>query len=126
VWHCHILSHEEYDMMRPVVVYSKPFAPTNANAAAAPGGVNVTWTDQSKNETGFTVQRATNAQFTVGLTNFTAPPNNGPMANPGGVGMTVTFTDATAAGGTTYYYRVKSFSPGLGSKWVKAPNPVTP
>jgi hypothetical protein len=40
--------------------------------------------------------------------------------------MTVTFTDTTAAGGTTYYYRVKSINHGLGSKWVKAPNPVTP
>ena len=22
VWHCHILEHEEHDMMRPLVVYS--------------------------------------------------------------------------------------------------------
>ena len=29
VWHCHILEHEEHDMMRPLVIYlaRQPFKP---------------------------------------------------------------------------------------------------
>jgi FtsP/CotA-like multicopper oxidase with cupredoxin domain len=96
VWHCHILGHEENDMMRAMILAVPPDAPTNLLATVPTGkpAVTLTWTDNSLNETGFTIQRATNSAFTVGLTTFTVGPGTG------------TFTDTTVKKGTTYYYRV--------------------
>ena len=53
VWHCHILAHEEMDMMRPLSLAVPPRAPTSATATAVPTGVQVTWTDNSVAETGY-------------------------------------------------------------------------
>ncbi len=65
VWHCHILSHEEMDMMRPQVVGVRPKAPSNLVARPSGTGINrqvsLTWVDNSLNETHFTVQRATSS-----------------------------------------------------------------
>jgi len=94
MWHCHILSHEEMDMMRPIAVVTKPKAPTTAAAALAIKAVQVTWADNSLNETGFVIERATDAAFTAGLTSFV-------------VGENVTsYTDTSVANSQTYYYRV--------------------
>ncbi len=54
VYHCHILSHEEMDMMRPVTVAIPP----NKADGLAFDGVNLTWNDNSINETSFLVQRS--------------------------------------------------------------------
>jgi FtsP/CotA-like multicopper oxidase with cupredoxin domain len=50
VWHCHLLSHEENDMMRPIVfqpgassTYVIPQAPTNVVATLGTGQVTVTF-----------------------------------------------------------------------------------
>jgi FtsP/CotA-like multicopper oxidase with cupredoxin domain len=96
VWHCHILSHEENDMMRSIVVRFGPNPPANliVRGAAGPTAV-LTWTDRSNNETGFTIERATDAVFTQGLTTFQVGAN------------VTTYTDTTVArNGTYYYYRV--------------------
>ncbi len=47
VWHCHILSHEEMDMMRPVTVHVvRRLAPIPVITATRAGSqVNLTWTD---------------------------------------------------------------------------------
>jgi hypothetical protein len=62
VWHCHILGHEENDMMRAVSFVVPPTAPTGVSATKGGGGAArrpvIRWTDQSLTETGFTVQRA--------------------------------------------------------------------
>jgi FtsP/CotA-like multicopper oxidase with cupredoxin domain len=62
VWHCHILSHEEMDMMRPISVSSPPLAPTALGGTSTTQGnaqtIVLTWTDESSNETGFMVQRS--------------------------------------------------------------------
>ena len=58
VWHCHILSHEEMDMMRPQSAAVPPIAPTGLTATLGAGGVGLSWADNSKNETGFVVRRA--------------------------------------------------------------------
>jgi FtsP/CotA-like multicopper oxidase with cupredoxin domain len=55
VWHCHILGHEENDMMRAMILGVAPKAPSNL---AHPSGDTLTWTDNSLNETGFTVETA--------------------------------------------------------------------
>jgi len=59
VWHCHILSHEEMDMMRPVAVATQPIAPDGLTYRLNGNGrrVILTWNDNSINETAFVVQR---------------------------------------------------------------------
>jgi len=107
VWHCHILSHEEMDMMRAVVLL------TPRNLAAAPvltvsPAFVLAWTDGTPvadpatlgnpaNEIGFRVERATNA--------------NGPWAVLGtALANGTTFTDGTATAGGYYLYRVVAFN----------------
>jgi len=102
VWHCHILGHEENDMMRPMVLAVPPVLPGTPAAVHIGSGVGqsirVTWKDNSLNETGFTIQRAT----AVG-----GPWTDVGTALPGtGVGSTVTFNDTSVARFTTYFYRV--------------------
>ncbi|BDG01399.1 hypothetical protein [Anaeromyxobacter oryzae] len=97
VWHCHILGHEENDMMRAMAFVVPPAAPSAAAATVTGTSksqkVVVTWADNSANETGFTVQRA--------------PAATGPWTSVGSVAPDVTtFTDATVAKRTTYWYRV--------------------
>ena len=44
VWHCHILGHEENDMMRPIIYQVPPAAPSGLVAADDPtiaGQVNI-------------------------------------------------------------------------------------
>jgi hypothetical protein len=66
---------------------------------ATPGGAGqivLTWADNSGNEAGFEIDRATNSTFTSGLVTTTAPMNA---------------TGATIGGltaGTTYYFRVRA------------------
>ena len=61
VLHCHILSHEEMDMMRSQGVAVNPVAPTFISAVRSGTGPNrqyaVNWTDNSKNETAFVIER---------------------------------------------------------------------
>ena len=103
VVHCHILGHEENDMMRPQMLAIPPDSPSNVTATPnplpPPYNVVVTWVDQSINETGFTVQRATNLNGPWLSLTPAAP------AAPG-KGTVMSFTDNTAARRTSYYYRV--------------------
>ena len=65
VYHCHILSHEEMDMMHTQVVGIAPAEPTFISAVASGSGNNrrytITWTDNSKNETAFVIERSSSA-----------------------------------------------------------------
>ena len=56
--------------------------------------VNLTWTDNSLNETSFKIERANDAGFTTGLVTFMLGPN------------VTTLADNSAGSSTTYYYRV--------------------
>jgi len=105
VWHCHILSHEEMDMMHSLVYAVPPTAPTGLTAAwnQSTGGnrrVTLMWTDNSDKEAGFTIQRATNETFTTGLTTFNV------AANPLKAPTNLTYVDSTIAIDTKYWYRV--------------------
>jgi hypothetical protein len=93
-----------------------PAAPTNTNAVVARNGgndrVTLTWTDNANNETGFRIQRATNAAFTAGLTTTTIAAN------------TVTFTQSVARA-RTYYYRIQVYNSAGASVWVNfTPSPI--
>jgi FtsP/CotA-like multicopper oxidase with cupredoxin domain len=94
VWHCHLLAHEENDMMHGIAVGIAPPAPTNLQAVPTTLAVRLTWTDNSLNETGFTIQRAGDAGFTTGLMTFTVGEN------------VTTYLDYSVIGFSTYYYRV--------------------
>ncbi len=98
VWHCHILAHEEMDMMHSLAFAVPPVAPSGLAAVLAGNGNNrradLTWVDKSLNETGFTIQRATNNAFTGILTTFTVGTN------------VTTYSNAIGNTNQTYYYRV--------------------
>ncbi|MDP9172954.1 MAG: fibronectin type III domain-containing protein [Planctomycetota bacterium] len=80
-----------------------PAASTNLTVAANSLGQPVlTWFDNSTNETGFRIDRATDILFTANMKTVTIA-----STNPASVGM-MTFTDTSAAAGVTYYYRVRA------------------
>ncbi len=85
--------------------------PTNLVVTATSGNqVVVTWTDNSSAETAYKVERSTDGTtWTV----FTAAAN------------ATTYTDSTAAAGTTYIYRVKASKSGNASAYVTAPAVTT-
>jgi FtsP/CotA-like multicopper oxidase with cupredoxin domain len=97
VWHCHILSHEEMDFMHSLVFAVPPKAPTGlaGTALTGPPRVNLTWTDNSSNEVGWRIQKATDANFTIGVTDI-------PIATPN----VTAFQDSNVTLGSTYWYRV--------------------
>ena len=73
-----------------------PASPSNLNAlAAGPTAVNLTWTDNSNNETGFIIERQTGSSGTWQPLTTTAA-------------GAVAYTDTTAGAGTTYTYRVRA------------------
>jgi FtsP/CotA-like multicopper oxidase with cupredoxin domain len=105
VWHCHLLGHEENDMMRPMIVAVNPQAPINLNVTLtgtkAKPSITLNWTDNSTNEYNWTVQRATSASGP--WTNIaTWLSTTGPAIG----GTPITYIDATVVKTTTYYYRV--------------------
>jgi FtsP/CotA-like multicopper oxidase with cupredoxin domain len=61
VYHCHILSHEEMDMMHAQAVAVAPVAPTGLTATRVGTGnkqaYELSWMDNSKNETAFVIER---------------------------------------------------------------------
>jgi FtsP/CotA-like multicopper oxidase with cupredoxin domain len=96
--HCHLLSHEEMDMMHAIAFAVPPQAPSDLVATVTISGssLDLNWVDNSISETGFLIQRAKDAAFTVDLTEFSVGPN------------VVTYTDTSIVPGTTYYYRVRA------------------
>jgi FtsP/CotA-like multicopper oxidase with cupredoxin domain len=99
VWHCHILGHEENDMMRAMIMVVAPAAPgiptVTQPGTSLFGPVVLSWTNSAANATGFLIERAT---VTGGIT--------GAYASIGSVSNLTTFSDTTAARLTTYKYRV--------------------
>jgi FtsP/CotA-like multicopper oxidase with cupredoxin domain len=107
VWHCHILSHEEMDMMRPVSLVLPPLAPSGLTNTLSGTGTTrravLTWQDNSITETSFAVQRSTN----LGSTWTTITTIQSPL-NANNVHQTRTYTDPSTFNPTTTtrYYRV--------------------
>ena len=117
VWHCHILSHEENDMMRTISFHANRSLPFAISDLAAGAG-QLTWTDPTPapgidtstppnlvdngtignpaNEVGFRVERA------AGLDPFAAVGNA--LANA------TSFTDDTAVPGGSYRYQVVAYN----------------
>ena len=100
VWHCHLLGHEENDMMRPMIIAVAPAIPTTLVASADVTGIKLTWDDSSMNATKFIVERATDPTFKLNLQTFA------PVDKVAGVAQS--YIDTTAVTSTLYYYRVSA------------------
>jgi FtsP/CotA-like multicopper oxidase with cupredoxin domain len=96
MWHCHMLAHEEMDAMRPMVLAVPPRAPSDLSVIGFGNRATLTWKDNSISETGFTVQRANDANFFTAITLATV-----------GAG-TNTYVDTTVNPRIAYYYRVQA------------------
>ncbi len=113
VWHCHLLGHEENDMMRPIVfVVPQPIAPTNLAAVvtfpgAPPVNVALSWVSTDVNTTGYTIQRSTTNTFpAAGLVTFKV------------IGqVNKTYNDTTPLVFTRYFYRVRATNGAGNSAW---------
>jgi hypothetical protein len=110
VWHCHLLGHEENDMMRAVEFDVSPAPPTGLTAVASapsvtPKSVKLTWVNHATipAATNYYVQRAANSSFTTSVTAFTTP-------------VQTTYSDTTVQNGT-YYYRVRAENQNSFSVW---------
>jgi hypothetical protein len=76
-----------------------PAAPSSLTAAAASGTqVNLAWTSNSTNQTGYQIDRATDSGFTQNLVTQTASAS------------ATSFVDTGLTPGTTYYYQVRAIN----------------
>jgi pectate lyase len=92
-----------------------PAAPSNLAASATSSSqINLTWTDNANNETGFVVERATNSAFSAGLVSSN-------------VGANVQSFSATGlAASTTYFFRVRATNSGGSSGNSNTASAATP
>jgi galactose oxidase len=89
-----------------------PAAPTNLIATAASSRqINLSWTDNSNNETGFKVERSSNGTKFKQIANLAA-----------GV---ITFANTGLAASTTYYYRVRAYNAGGNSAYSNIASATT-
>ena len=114
VWHCHILSHEEMDMMRPISVLAPRTLPDRSvmSFTRPSNDVLLSWTDgtpvmmadpttwgSAKNEVGYRIERAPLVNGTLGTwVQFAST-----LAN------VTSYTDVTAGTGQ-YAYRVTAWN----------------
>jgi FtsP/CotA-like multicopper oxidase with cupredoxin domain len=138
VWHCHLLGHEENDMMRTYHFDFNPVAPSpsvlkgawGSDSATNANVVNLNWTDPTpidynntatfgnkSNEVGYNVMRApVDSNGTVGAFTKVAQV----LAN------NITYSDPAAVPTLTYAYRVDAFNPATDpSHTSSTPDPTT-
>jgi FtsP/CotA-like multicopper oxidase with cupredoxin domain len=116
VWHCHILGHEENDMMRPIMWQVPPNTPGPLLVAVnTNGSVEISFTDNSASETGFTVQRDIDPAFPSPVPILVPPsPQQNAVGEGVDYGSTITVNDPTVLDpGQTYYYRVQAIDDGF-------------
>jgi len=107
VYHCHILSHEEMDMMRPVSVALPPAKPIDVTTTTttSPARVEVHWTDNSITETSFLVQRSSDGTIweDVGTSGT-------PLDQPNTKGDARSLVDSSSNVNRVYLYRVQALN----------------
>ncbi|MFF2951636.1 multicopper oxidase domain-containing protein [Kitasatospora sp. NPDC057965] len=133
VIHCHILSHEEMDMMRPQVLALPPRRATGLSSTVVGSGasarIRLEWQDDSINETAFVVQRTSDGGTTWNDVGTVESPLDQPNTHG-----TRAFVDPTASMTTPYLYRVVALNtvgyggafPSMTVKSVSDPLRVTP
>jgi len=92
---------------------SPPAPPSGLSAtAASSSGINLAWTDNSTNETGFRIERKTGASSTY--------------SEVASVGANVTsYADTGLSASTTYYYRVSAYNTNDNSDYSNEANDTT-
>jgi hypothetical protein len=131
-WHCHILGHEENDMMRPIAVAPMPETPTNLTASGAGTSVVLNWLDNSMTANWFTIQRSTDATFPAASTTTINLNVQSGVLPVGFVALGVecasqtgcarTYTDTTAPAGVSVYYRIMANDTvGSGNSYLDVP-----
>ncbi|MGZ4587776.1 MAG: multicopper oxidase domain-containing protein, partial [Mycobacteriaceae bacterium] len=109
VYHCHILSHEEMDMMRPVTLALPPVKASGLTFTTTGTGNNrrvvISWNDNSITETSFVVQRSSNGGTTWTDVGTVASPLDQPNIHG-----SRTFTDPTGNPNAAYLYRVAALN----------------
>jgi len=127
VWHCHILGHEENDMMRPVIFTVAPTAPTIGHSSSPPSSdgspqIVIPWTNNANWQlTNFVIQRATDPNFTQNLVQTTSGKVVAPYVAPFGSyipASATSFTDTSVTDGVHYYYRMRAESDAGYSDWT--------
>ncbi len=108
-----------YSNTASITVPAPPAAPTSLNGTSVRGNggkdnVNLSWTDNANNETGFTVQWATNVNFSSSLQSSTVAAN------------VVVLQQTGFDRGLTYYYRVQAFNGAGTSAWSNVITIKTP
>jgi hypothetical protein len=110
VWHCHLLGHEENDMMRPIVFDVPATVPTAPRlSATTTNGVTLTWTDPTpfNYATGLPASTLGNPMNEIGFRIMRGTGTGGALTQIGtALANQTAFTDRTAVGGTTYQYQV--------------------
>lgn len=103
VFHCHLLGHEENDMMRPMSLIVPPKAPVSPkitlSGVTGQQRATLTWVDNSLNETSFTIQRSISPAGP--WSNVVQLSNTGPTK---GTGQSYTTGNLTSK--QTFYFRV--------------------
>jgi hypothetical protein len=97
----YVRAHNAKGYSAATTVATVPYAPTMLSATpGAPGQINVLWTDKSDNDAGFLIYRKTGKCNDPGAWNSQAmnPAND------------VTYTDTALVSGTTYSYRVRTYT----------------
>jgi hypothetical protein len=91
-----------------------PLAPTGLAVTATSGtSISLTWSDNSSDEDGFTIERG--------------PSNAGPFAFVADVSANSTsYTNTGLSEGATYWYRVRADKPGISSAWCTPAGAITP
>ncbi len=105
VYHCHILSHEEMDMMRPVLMALPPFA-ADGLVRTTSGPKNrlrndISWNDNSITETSFILQKSTD-----GMTWQNAGTSPSPLEVANTKGVVRNLTDTTSSASAALLYRI--------------------
>ncbi len=116
VYHCHILSHEEMDMMHAQVVGVEPPAPTDLAFTKSGNGNNrrydLTWMDNSKNETAFVIERSSSDAGP--WETIATVPSDSLVVGPGT--GTRTYTDVIGNPNRDYFYQVYAINV-VGDTW---------
>jgi FtsP/CotA-like multicopper oxidase with cupredoxin domain len=134
VWHCHILGHEENDLMRPMVFHPVLAVSAAPNSVAVSANGLVTWTDPTPvaalstkgnpaNEIGFRVERALVTNGVIGTFAPIAATGNFVVSTVNTLANATSVQDAPAAD-TSYQYRV--FAVNQSGETLSKPAPLAP
>jgi len=94
VWHCHLLGHEENDMMRAQAIAMKPESPSSLLINLVGSSFILTWVNNALCATSLRLERATNNTFTANKVTI-------PLTS-----TSISYSDGSTQSGVTYYYRV--------------------